>query len=1275
MDIQGPTRRCAVLLHLVGPDIADVSDSLPEEEAEGPEEDEFTRLKRKLVRYLVPRNNVVAERGKFQGMTMEPEESLEDFLARLRTQILRCGYEPAQVNRELRDRCVLGSRGELQRKLVREAALKGDELNLEDVRRTARAHRDVMDLTTRLSGAPVPAATDGEAVQVVRRQRRAETARPAERPGPGSCFGCGGRGHWRRDCPTARADSAPERARPPAAGAVQQRGVSRPPGPADGGRRDSRRGGPLEKRRCFKCGRTGHLKRDCPGIGQVASVEEDVVMTVAQLTSQDRLPLVTLSVNGRETEMLVDTGSPVSIVADGSIPGLKLRPSKMQLRSFTGQPVPVRGEATVQTEYGGQRKRLNVVVSGQLRHHPLLGRDWLREIRLDWRSLLQVSEASKVSGGRTLSSVTAAHAAVFAGGLGTMEQRAHLTLKPDAVPRRLPPRPVPYALLPQVEAELDRWVRDGIARKVDPSETSTGWGTPLVPVPKPGGGVRLCASYNLTVNPQLIVKHHPLPKPEDVFAGVSGKLFCKLDLKHAYQQMPLDEESRAMTTVSTHKGEFVMKRLPFGVASSGALFQEAMDRVLEGQEGCRCYLDDLLVFGADEQQLLQRLDEILGRLERQGLRLAAQKCQLAVPEVEFLGWKVTAEGIAPTDGGVAAVLQAPEPTDVSQLRSLLGSITYFGRLLPDLSTVLAPLYQLTKKGVPWAWTEQCAKAVEKVKRMLTSPPVLMRYDPDLPLRLVTDASSVGVGAALVHVTPDGAERPVMYASRTLTPTERKYPQVEREAAAVSFGITRFHRFLYGRPFTLVVDNRALSRILSPDRDLPSLAAARLQRYALQLAAYSYAVELRRSEHMHMADSLSRLAMPCSGVEREKIDREGADVSFLCYMEGAAPVLTAEALASATRRDPVLARVLTFVRCGWPAEVEPELVPFKRRQDELSTEGECLVWGGRAVIPQQLRARVLRELHEGHLGSSKMKNLARRYVWWPGLDAELEGAARDCAECMDKRGAPPHSDRHPWEPAGGPWERIHIDYAGPFQGLNFLVVCDSYTKWLEVIPMRETGTESTVRELRAMFARFGIPRQLVSDNGAQFTSAPFAAFLSNNGVRHVRVAPYHPSSNGAAERAVQTAKNGLKAALRDGGSLSQRLQKFLLAYRAAPHSGTGRSPAEMMFGRNVRTRLDMLRPDPMDRFRDQQQRQREAAGGRHRELNIGDTVWARCYSGPQKWRLGTVAARTGPVSYEIAVADALWSRHVDQLISAEPVRTGQRAAAAGTDRPAALGEPG
>ncbi|KAF0299963.1 hypothetical protein FJT64_027441 [Amphibalanus amphitrite] len=359
MGVESTARKCALLLHLVGPDIADLSDSLPEEPDGQAADNDFVRLKTKLTKYLVPTRNVVAERSKFQAMAMEENEDLEVFLGRLRAQVQRCGYTAAEVERELRDRCVQASRGELQQRLVREAVLKGAGLTLEDVRRTARAFREVKDLAAQLAGAPEPAAAGEDTVQAL--------------------------------------------------------GVPRPAG-------------------------------------------------------QPRM------------EMLVDTGSPVSIVAVGSIPGLEVRPSVMQLRSFTGQPVPVRGEATVDVLYGGQRRRLDVVVSSQLRHRSLLGRDWLQVIRLDWRSLFQVSEVGGASGRRTLESVKAAHAQVFADGLGVMSHQAHLTLKPGAVPRRLPPRPVPYALLPQVEAELDRWVSDGIAKKVDPSETSSGWGTPLVPV-------------------------------------------------------------------------------------------------------------------------------------------------------------------------------------------------------------------------------------------------------------------------------------------------------------------------------------------------------------------------------------------------------------------------------------------------------------------------------------------------------------------------------------------------------------------------------------------------------------------------------------------------------------------------------------------------------------------------------------------------------------------------------------------------------------------------
>ncbi|XP_043242963.1 uncharacterized protein K02A2.6-like [Amphibalanus amphitrite] len=1165
MDIQGPTRRCAVLLHLVGPDIADVSDSLPEEEAEGPEEDEFTRLKRKLVRYLVPRNNVVAERGKFQGMTMEPEESLEEFLARLRAQILRCGYEPAQVNRELRDRCVLGSRGELQRKLVREAALKGDDLNLEDVRRTARAHRDVMDLTTRLSGAPAPAETDGEAVHLVRRPQRTE----------------------RRDC------------------GKQRTGVK--------------------------------LVQD----GDQADWQVSAVQPAAA-------EWATVRVNGQEFTMLIDTGSPVTIIsAETHIPGLTLRPSELHLTSFTGQQIRLRGEADVNVETDGRATRLRLVVSDMGSHRPLMGREWIKALRT--ASGLETLNVCPVAPQPTLKEVMDKHREVFKEELGRIPVKVALRLKEGAKPVYRRARPVPFALQQDIERELDKWLDQGIAEKVPPGHFS-GWGTPLVPIPKKDG-VRLCADYRITVNPQLQPLKYPMRTPEELFASIRGKKFCKLDCRNAYLQCELDEESREMTTVTTHRGAMRMNRLPYGISTCGAQFQAIMDQVLDGLPGVVCYLDDVLIGADSDRELMDRLDRVLERLKDNGVRLKKEKCQFGVREVVYLGWRLSEAGLRPVQEKTAAVIAAPDPRNVQELRSLIGSVSYYQRLLPNLSTVLAPLYALLKTGVKWAWTAECAAAVRRVKDMLSTAPVLMRYDPVLPLRLVTDASATGVGAALMQVTPEGLERPVQYASRTLTPTERKYAQVEREAAAVSFGVRRFHQFLFGRPFTLVVDNRTLSRILNPDRELPSLAAARMQRYALQLAAYQYKIELRRTEDMRLADTMSRLSVPDEAENRLSAEEEaaygGGGVMFIAEQ---GPCLTAQQIAVATRRDPVLARALAAVRSGWPTVVDPDLAPFKNRREELTTEADCLLWGGRVVIPSNLRDTVKRELHEGHFGCTRMKQLARRFVWWPGLDAELEALARGCQACVSKRAEPPQATRHPWEPTDGPWQRVHSDFAGPMLGHSFLIMVDSYTKWIEAVPMKTTAAR-TVAVMRDIFARLGLPVQLVTDNGPQFASQEFAAFVRSNGIRHTRVAPHHPSSNGLAERAVGTVKNALRVCAAAGGGVDLSLSRALLAYRVTPHAATGRTPAEMLFGRNLRTRMNLMVPSAETALQAARDRQRETAGGRSREFAVGATVWARSYDGRQKWVRGTVVARPGPVSYEVDVGHVIWSRHVDQLLAA------------------------
>ncbi|XP_043242512.1 uncharacterized protein K02A2.6-like [Amphibalanus amphitrite] len=1070
---------------------------------------------------------------------MEQEESLEEFLGRLRTQILRCGYEPAQVDRELRDRCVLGSRGELQRKLVREAALKGDDLSLEDVRRTARAHRDVMDLTTRLSGAPAPAETDGEAVHLVRRPQRTERPAAAE---------------W-----------------------------------------------------------------------------------------------ATVRVNGQEFTMLIDTGSPVTIIsAETHIPGLTLRPSELHLTSFTGQQIRLRGEADVNVETDGRATRLRLVVSDMGSHRPLMGREWIKALRT--ASGLETLNVCPVATQPTLKEVMDKHREVFKEELGRIPVKVALRLKEGAKPVYRRARPVPFALQQDIERELDKWLDQGIAEKVPPGPFS-GWGTPLVPIPKKDG-VRLCADYRITVNPQLQPMKYPMRTPEELFASIRGKKFCKLDCRNAYLQCELDEESREMTTVTTHRGAMRMNRLPYGISTCGAQFQAIMDQVLDGLPGVVCYLDDVLIGADSDRELMDRLDRVLERLKDNGVRLKKEKCQFGVREVVYLGWRLSEAGLRPVQEKTAAVTAAPDPRNVQELRSLIGSVSYYQRLLPNLSTVLAPLYALLKTGVKWAWTAECAAAVRRVKDMLSTAPVLMRYDPVLPLRLVTDASATGVGAALMQVTPEGLERPVQYASRTLTPTERKYAQVEREAAAVSFGVRRFHQFLFGRPFTLVVDNRTLSRILNPDRELPSLAAARMQRYALQLAAYQYKIELRRTEDMRLADTMSRLSVPDEAENRLSAEEEaaygGGGVMFIAEQ---GPCLTAQQIAVATRRDPVLARALAAVRSGWPAVVDPDLAPFKNRREELTTEADCLLWGGRVVIPSNLRDTVKRELHEGHFGCTRMKQLARRFVWWPGLDAELEALARGCQACVSKRAEPPQATRHPWEPTDGPWQRVHADFAGPMLGHSFLIMADSYTKWIEAVPMKTTTAARTVAVMRDIFARLGLPVQLVTDNGPQFASQEFAAFVRSNGIRHTRVAPHHPSSNGLAERAVGTVKNALRVCAAAGGGVDLSLSRALLAYRVTPHAATGRTPAEMLFGRNLRTRMNLMVPSAETALQAARDRQRETAGGRSREFAVGATVWARSYDGRQKWVRGTVVARPGPVSYEVDVGHVIWSRHVDQLLAA------------------------
>ena len=784
---------------------------------------------------------------------------------------------------------------------------------------------------------------------------------------------------------------------------------------------------------------------------------------------------------------------------------------------------------------------------------------------------------------------------------------------------------------------------------------SSDWAAPIVAVPKKDGRFRLCGDYKVTVNYALTVDQYPLPKPEDLFATLSnGQEFSKLDLSQTYLQLKLDELSRPYTTINTHQGLYQYTRLPFGIASAPAIFQRLMDTILQGIPGVVCYIDDILVTGKDQEEHLQNLNEVFSRLEKHGFRLKREKCTLLAKSVEYLGHSITKDGISALPDKVEAIAKAPQPTNVQELRSFLGLLNYYGKFIRNLATILHPLNQLLQTNRKWNWTQECSDAYQLAKDQIVSAQVLTHYNPALPISMAADASAYGIGAVISHRLPDGSEHPISFASRTLTPSERNYSQLEKEALSLIFGVKKFHQYLYGRKFSLITDHKPLTAIFGSKKGIPTLAAARLQRWALLLSAYNYDIQYRPTLAHSNADGLSRLPLPKLGP-----DPGGEAVSLFNVSQVQSLPVTFQDIQGATKRDPVTSKILMYLERGWPEQVPEELKPYHSRQHEMSIECGCLLWGIRVVIPASLRPRLLKALHEGHPGVARMKAVARSYMWWTGMDKDIETQARACLPCQEQKANVPVIPLHPWQWPTAPWKRIHVDFAGPFLGKMYLIVIDAHSKWPEVVVMPSTTSTKTTEALESLFAKYGLPEQFVSDNGPQFTSQEFTQFTRQHGIRHIRSAPYHPSSNGLAERFVRTFKSAMKASEDDGLSLHIRISRFLANYRATPHATTGISPSELFLQRKMRTKFDMLRPDIPGVVTSKQtiQKKYHDRHVRMRTFTPGQTVMARDYLSSKKWVPGVIVSRSGPLLYQIQLSDnRIIIRHPDQIRDGLPADT-------------------
>ena len=535
---------------------------------------------------------------------------------------------------------------------------------------------------------------------------------------------------------------------------------------------------------------------------------------------------------------------------------------------------------------------------------------------------------------------------------------------------------------------------------------------------------------------------------------------------------------------------------------------------------------------------------------------------------------------------------------------------------------------------------------KQAKDIVSSDRVLVHYQADKKLYLRVDASPYGLGAVLCHKI-DGIYKPIAFASRTLTQAEKNYAQIEKEALAIIVGVKRFNNYLYGRPFTLITDHKPLARIFGPKSNIPPLAAARMQRWALFLAGYNYEIQHVKSEDNAEADCLSRLPCPETGDHSED--------DFLCYVFMEELPVTAMKIAAATKQDVVLAKVFHLTSTGWPSVcADPEIKPYFSRRNEISIEDGCLLWGSRVIVPLKLQSRLMEELHECHPGVCKMKALSRAYIWWPQIDEQIEVMVHKCVDCTNAQNIPRENPLLLWPWATQPWQRIHIDYLD-VDNRMFLLVVDSYSKWMEVYHMHSTTAAATINKLRILFASYGLPRHLVSDNGPQFVAEEFKLFLKVNGIRQTLTPPYHPSSNGLAERHVQTFKRIFKKL--QGDPVEVRIARVLFAYRNLPHRTTGHTPAELFLQRPPRTKLSLVQPDIKARVEGLQQKSKEYHDRGHtvRRFERFQRVQVRNYRGSAKWVSGTIVEATGPATYLVRIAgNDRRLVHVDQLIPDESV---------------------
>ena len=572
-----------------------------------------------------------------------------------------------------------------------------------------------------------------------------------------------------------------------------------------------------------------------------------------------------------------------------------------------------------------------------------------------------------------------------------------------------------------------------------------------------------------------------------------------------------------------------------------------MFRIFGDIPKCLNQRDDILIGGRNLQEHNRTLEKVLQRAADFGITFNREKCQFAYKELEFYGYRFTDEGLKPSEDKVQAVKQSKAPESKEAVRSFLGMIGYLSKFIPRYAILTTPLRVLTHKSTKFRWGDEEQNAFEKLKSSITSEDTMVYFNPSRQIIVRTEASyNKGLASGLFQDTNRGIQ-PVHFISRSMTETEKRYSQTEKDALAIRWAKNRFSMYLLGAPrFRIITAHKPLLPMFNK---ATSKVPPRIEKWIMDMQATDFELVYEPGrDAADPLDFLSRHPLPETGHDStEKVIKQVVTTEHAVVISR---------IREETDRDQQLQALTRRISQGdWEQhKKDPEIEPFYAVREDLCIAEGLIFRLERIVIPVSLQQKVIKAAHSlGHFGMTKTKQLLREKYWFPKMNSLIEEMIGRCFECQVT------TKQHKSQPIKirdipeKPWDTVSVDFGGPYpDGHHNLVMIDKRSRYPEVASLRATDFKQTRAALKKMFATHGTPRTVESDNGAPFNSGNFARFAEEEGFHHHRITPGHPRANGEAESFMKILNKTEQIAHLQNLDRETAVQEMLTGFRSTPH---------------------------------------------------------------------------------------------------------------------------